>query len=173
VDNLPIVAVDPSGLDIAIVVSHYSGGLNIFGHVAAGVTHRGAFSFGTKEPFGSSFTDYLKHRVALSRATVYIIHTSESQDSRFIAGFQTSASVKYHWYSNTCATAVLDGLSNAGVPDLGLDFTVLPGDVGQVMEGLVDEGLATADDIPYQATGSGFSSFDDFNPLSFGPAPNP
>ena len=80
VNNSPIIGIDPLGLDVAVVISGYAGGDNVFGHAAAGVTGDGTYSFGTKENLGSSFSTYLADRSALTNNTIFVIPATPAQD---------------------------------------------------------------------------------------------
>lgn len=167
--NNPVIGIDPLGLDVAVVVSGYAGGDNVFGHVAAGVTDSGAYSFGTKEPLGSSFTDYLADRSALTNNTIFIIPATPEQDAAFIKAFRAAASAPYHAAGNNCANAVGAGLKAAGLepssPVIGM-----PGAFLNDLSMEADLGLVNEISIPYQ--GAVPASLNQFNPVYGPPAPS-
>lgn len=111
----PISVIDPLGLDIAVQVGFGTGLTSPFGHTAAAVTGQGVFSYGTREPFGSSFTDYLRNQSNYRDSIVYVLPTSEEQDDAFIAAFKRTASSGPSRVGNDCADAVAAGLRAAGL----------------------------------------------------------
>jgi RHS repeat-associated protein len=169
VNQNPIIGSDPLGLDVAIVISGYAGGDNVFGHAAAGVTANGAYSFGTKENLGSSFTTYLADRSALTVNTVFVVPATPAQDLAFIKAFRASVNSGYHAVSNNCATAVANGLAAAGLTS-GTPLLSIPGNLDNELSMMSDMGDATRIVIP--ENGSSPASLNQFNPIYGPPAPS-
>ncbi len=127
--NNPTGWIDPFGLDIAIVTGGPTG-RNRAGHSAAAVEGRGTYSFGTREDFGSSFTDYLESQSEYRDQEVTIIETTPEEDAAFIAAFEAAASAGYDFLNNNCETAVNAGLDAAGVEGEGAPGSI-PGISGE------------------------------------------
>jgi RHS repeat-associated protein len=113
--NDPLNNVDPSGLDIAIAIGFAAGLTSPFGHVAGAVTGQGTFSYGTKEAFGSSFTDYLQNQSMYRDTSVFVLPATKDQDDAFVAAFKKVASTGKSRVGNDCADAVSAGLKAAGL----------------------------------------------------------
>lgn len=71
----PVTFVDPSGLDIAIIVSGPVE-TNPFGPVAIAVEGGGVYSFDTGTPFGSDFGPYLDSQVERRYLEVLVLETT-------------------------------------------------------------------------------------------------
>jgi RHS repeat-associated protein len=112
--NNPYRYIDPDGRDIAVVFGSPQG-KNIFGHVGAGVTNSGIYSSGTKEPLGSSFTNYLKNQSTYRDSTVFVLKTTKEQDQKFIQGFMDAKSEGHSAIKNNCADILGAGLKEAGI----------------------------------------------------------
>ena len=110
----PIRSIDPFGLDIAV---HYGfpQGNNAFGHAAAAVTGSGVYSYGTKDPLGSSFTDYLENQATYRDSIIYILPTTKEQDDVFITAFMEARKKGGNAIKNNCADMVGAGLKAAGL----------------------------------------------------------
>jgi RHS repeat-associated protein len=112
--NNPYKYVDPDGRDIAVVYG-VPQGKNRFGHIAGGVTDKGIYSSGTKEPFGSSFSDYLKNQSAYRDSIVYVFPTSKEQDQAFVDTFIEARKEKHSAVGNNCADVLGKALKSADI----------------------------------------------------------
>lgn len=113
VQNDPLNATDPSGLDTAVIV----GGpiwSNPFGHVAVAVTGGGVYSYGTSN-FGSSTTNYLLGQATYRNSSVIIIPTTPQQEAAITQVMNTYSGTTYSTLTCNCATAVINALSAAGI----------------------------------------------------------
>jgi uncharacterized protein RhaS with RHS repeats len=114
VQNNPVNFIDPEGLDIALAYGHPQG-KNTLGHVAAAVTNQGVYSSGTKEPLGSSFSQYLRNQSKYRDTTVYILPTTSEQDKAFIEAFKKAHKEGHSAAKNNCADMTGEGLKAAGL----------------------------------------------------------
>jgi hypothetical protein len=115
----PVSMVDPSGLDVAVVISGplesgdssssaapgsyqhggssegsgaFSGsGGNPFGHSAVAVTGGGTYSYFTKDKLGVDLATYLKGQVEKRDVRVYIIPTTKDQDAALLKSLNRCA----------------------------------------------------------------------------------
>ena len=121
--NNPYRFMDPDGRDIAVVIG-FPQGANRFGHVAAGATDYGAYSAGTKEPLGSSFTGYLVNQSMYRDSVVYVLPASKEQDSAFVKAFINAKKQGQSASINNCADITGVALKAAGLvgPNAMLKF---------------------------------------------------
>jgi RHS repeat-associated protein len=140
--NNPYRFVDMDGKDIAIQIG-LPQGKNRFGHIAAAVTGQGVFSSGTVEPFGSSFTDYLKNQSKYRDSIVYVIPTTKEQDEAFVTAFMKAAQKGHSASKNNCADMIGKGLQATGLigPNAALK---LPGMINSYMIRRATEGVVSS-----------------------------
>jgi hypothetical protein len=110
----PMNLIDPFGLDLAVFYG-FPQSKNVFGHAAVAVTGRGVYSYGTIEPLGSSFTDYLRNQAAYRDSLIYILPTTQAQDDAFIKAFMEARKKGGDAVRNNCADMVGAGLKAAGL----------------------------------------------------------
>jgi RHS repeat-associated protein len=123
----PITRFDPAGLLTAVVVGRPIPARdgqrgNPFGHVAVAVTGSGIYSFGTKEPFGSSFTQYLRNQSEYRDSVVYLINTTPEQEAKILEYLKSRTGdplpdVPSADSSDTCATRSNEALRRGGMFD--------------------------------------------------------
>lgn len=111
--NSPLGIVDPWGLDTLVI---YSGPIdsNPFGHVALAFTDSGVYSYGTREPFGSSTSEYLRGQVRQRNVVVYRLSTTPAQEKAMKAAMIRGAGRPYSVLKNNCATVANSALGIAG-----------------------------------------------------------
>ena len=101
-------------MDIAVAYG-LPQGKNVFGHIAAAVTNKGVYSSGTKEPFGSSFTQYLRNQSSYRYSIIYVLPTNKEQDQAFIDAFLKASKEGHSATKNNCADMIGEGLIAAGL----------------------------------------------------------
>jgi hypothetical protein len=116
----PIGRVDPEGLATAVVVGGPTTG-NPFGHVAIATSGRGVYSYGTRHPFGSSTTEYLRDQATYRGSLVIVLNTTPEQEAAIVAAIAGYPSAPYDVLSHSCATAVRDALFAA---DVDFDWSI-------------------------------------------------
>jgi len=101
----PASLVDPTGLDIAIIVGQQrEGSINVFGHVAIAIEGHGVFSFGTETPPGTSISDYLADQTPFRDNEIFIFQTSKKQDEAAHKRLKEMADDLNSLSGDTCAT---------------------------------------------------------------------
>ncbi|WP_247536997.1 RHS repeat-associated core domain-containing protein [Ralstonia pseudosolanacearum] len=113
VDGNPVSYVDPRGLATAVVLS---GGINSnpFGHIGVGTTGGGVYSYGTRDPYGDSMSDYLAGQVKDRNVEIAILDTTPQQELQIQLAMRNNVG-NYSVTSHNCATAVSDSLYGAGI----------------------------------------------------------
>jgi RHS repeat-associated protein len=157
--NNPVNWVDPIGLETAVVIGGPAG-KNVFGHIAIATSGSGIYSSGTKQSFGSSFTDYINDQVSYRNNTVYIINTTPEEEAKIIEAFKERNKSGHDAKSNNCSHQVSDALKQAGIIDR---VTAFPGTLHSPMREGIKRGDVTAHEVPKGAT-SLPKDFDVFNP---------
>lgn len=115
VENNPINAIDPLGLDVVVIVGGPTDE-SYLGHAAIAVSGRGVYSFGTTHPDGTSLADFLNEQSSKRTNVLYRIPTSPEEDQRIIDGFNRVRDAGYSILKNsTCATAASQGLADLGI----------------------------------------------------------
>jgi RHS repeat-associated protein len=159
VGNNPINWVDPLGLETAVVIGGPAG-KNVFGHIGIATSGSGIYSSGTKQPFGSSFTDYINDQASYRDSTVYIINTTPEEEAKIIEAFKERNKAGHDAKSNNCSHQVSDALKQAGIIDR---VTPFPGTLHSPMQEGMKRGDVTAHEVSKGAT-SLPKVFDVFNP---------
>jgi hypothetical protein len=112
---------------VLVITSGWNGGSNIFGHEALAFTGQGVYSYGTKDLYGSSTTDYLNSQISNRDVTITILKTTAEQEKMMIDYYNKNygSRSKYSATSNNCANAAAGALSDAGAigPLLITDLT--------------------------------------------------
>lgn len=157
--NNPTNWVDSFGLETVVVIGGPSG-KNVFGHIAIATSGSGIYSSGTKHPFGSSFTDYIKDQASYRDSTAYIINTTPEEEAKIIDAFKARNKSGHNARSNNCAHQVSDALKEAGVIDR---VTPFPGRLHSPMKEGVKRGEVSAHKVP-KGTTALLEIFDVFNP---------
>jgi RHS repeat-associated protein len=81
VENNPISNIDPTGLDLLVIIGdRRTDSYNQFGHVAIAVSGAGVWSFGNGTAFGSSVNSYLNAQVRARDNFIFRISTTPEQD---------------------------------------------------------------------------------------------
>ena len=81
VENNPLSNIDPSGLDLIVIIGDRRfDSYNVFGHAAIAVSGAGVYSFGNGTRLGSSLNDYLNKQIAVRDNYVFRIPTTPAQD---------------------------------------------------------------------------------------------
>jgi len=157
--NDPVNWVDPLGLETAVVIGGPAG-KNVFGHIGIATSGSGIYSSGTKQPFGSSFTDYINDQASYRDSTVYIINTTPEEEAKIIEAFKERNKARHDAKSNNCSHQVSDTLKQAGIIDR---VTPFPGTLHSPMQEGIKRGDVTAHEVSKGAT-SLPKVFDVFNP---------
>ena len=140
VQNNPINAIDPWGLDTAVAVGGPTSG-NPFGHVAISFTGQGVYSYGTSTPLGSSFTEYLAKQATYRYTVVYILKTTPKQEA-----LMKEEILKYRGKplpdprkdlkgaaKDTCATRTQSALEAGDITSIFIPYkSPFPGDMGYI-----------------------------------------
>ena len=115
-NNNPYLYVDPDGRDTLII---FGQGIpsNPFGHSALAFTGKGVYSYGTKERFGSSTTDYLTNQSSYRGQIVITLKTTKKQEDAMISAMNKVAGTKYDMLSNNCSTSNINALKKGGIED--------------------------------------------------------
>lgn len=134
VQNNPLTAIDPLGLDALVIAGgHIGGSLNIFGHVANAVTGGGVFSYGNDTNLGSNVQAYLTNQMALRNQMVTYIPTSPEQDAQMLAYYALHPGRNSVGIFDNCAARTNQALNAGGVPTQDIPFPGgLSRDVGSI-----------------------------------------
>jgi hypothetical protein len=73
------------------------------------------YSYGTKDPLGSSFTDYLRNQATYRDSLIYILPATQAQDDALIKAFMEARKKGGDVAQNNCADMVGAGLKAAGL----------------------------------------------------------
>ncbi|MEX8500251.1 MAG: RHS repeat-associated core domain-containing protein [Leptothrix ochracea] len=122
----PVSRIDPRGLTTVVVLSG-SVSSNPFGHIGVATTGSGVYSYGTADPYGGSFSNYLAGQLANRSVQIVVLPTSPEQEAAIQASMRTNSG-GYSWNSNNCATTTGTALNSAGLP-MSPDPSILPGKV--------------------------------------------
>ncbi|MFX3591092.1 RHS repeat-associated core domain-containing protein [Ralstonia mannitolilytica] len=122
----PINFADPYGLKTAVILSDGIGS-NPFGHIGVATSGGGAYSYGTKDPYGESIGDYLNGQLQNRNVEVAILDTTPEQEAQIEASVRGNTG-NYSATSHNCATAVGNALDAAGITSTG-DPSIFPGRV--------------------------------------------
>jgi len=165
VGNNPIWAIDPFGLDTAVIINGpttavplpippASGG-NPMGHAALATSGHGVDSQGNNpnDPHenytDTSFTDYMKDQATRRNTSVYILHTTPAQEQAIRDYMDSMAKKSVNKYPDNCVNRVRNALSAAGIATGG---TNIPASLQRSMEEMVHNGTATTAPIPQGGT---------------------
>jgi len=113
VNGSPTNNVDPLGLATVVVRSGSVDG-NAFGHVAIATTGGGVFSYGTRDAYGASFSDYLNTQ-SNRFMEINVFDTTPEQEAAIQASMRTNFQQDYSISAHNCATAVGDALNSSGL----------------------------------------------------------
>ena len=105
---------DPTGLATAVAVGGPISS-NPFGHAAVATTGEGVSSYGTADPVGEDFTQYLNHQSDYRDTVVVVIKTTPQQEKSIRDYLRAYTGSKYNIVGNNCSTVVADALFAAGV----------------------------------------------------------
>jgi RHS repeat-associated protein len=144
VANGPVIFIDPLGLETAVVIGGRAG-MNLFGHIAVATTSSGIYSSGTKEPFGSSFTDYIRNQASYRDSTIYVINTTPEEEAKIIEAFKERNKAGHNARLNNCSHQVSYALKQAGIVDR---VTPFPGTLHSPMQ----EGIKGGNVTPYEVS---------------------
>ncbi|MGR3835148.1 RHS repeat-associated core domain-containing protein [Ralstonia pseudosolanacearum] len=122
----PVSYVDPRGLATAVVLS---GGINSnpFGHIGVATTGGGVYSYGTRDPYGGSVSDYLAGQVKDRNVEIAILDTTPQQELQIQLAMRNNVG-NYSVTSHNCATVVSDALYGAGIMP-NHNPSILPGQI--------------------------------------------
>ena len=157
----PILAIDPRGLDLVVIVGgRRDGSANIFGHISIGVCGSGIYSFGTQTPYGSSIGGFITSQstgnnpqATMRDQSVYVVRTSASQDASALKSLMDAAKNTLGTFKDNCANRVADALIAGGVfSGENYPSVATPGDVKVAVETLVQSGQATGFYLPSGTT---------------------
>ncbi len=125
VEGNPLGAIDPTGLDIAVVINGPTSG-NPFGHAAIAVTGSGVYSFGNTTGLGSSLTSCLEREAARRDSEIRIILTTPEQDKKILdylrgekddVGYFDNCAVRTTGALRSGGLSVRDPNNTAGFPE--------------------------------------------------------
>jgi RHS repeat-associated protein len=125
VNGSPTSNVDQLGL-ATVVIRSGSIDSNPFGHVAIATTGGGIFSYGTRDAYGASFSDYLDTQ-SNRFMEINIFDTTPEQEAAIQASIRTNLTQDYSVSSHNCSTAVGDALNSAGLTSR--EPSIFPGQV--------------------------------------------
>lgn len=160
VDNNPTRAVDPFGLETAIIVNGPIAS-NPFGHTAIATTGSGVYSFGNNPApnspnhsyMGTSLTDYMLKQSSQRNSVVYILPTSADQEFLIIAYLKRLTSTP-NAFPDNCAGRVTNALVAGGIKLLEpygafqLPAQPFPHSLAVALQQMVGAGNATSLTIP-------------------------
>lgn len=134
VNNRPLNAIDPLGLDALVIAGgHIAGSPNVFGHVANAVTGAGVFSYGNDTSLGSNVQAYLQSQMATRNQVVTYIPTSPEQDAQMLAFYALHPGRNSVGIFDNCAARTNQALNAGGVPTQDIPF---PGGLSRDVGGL-------------------------------------
>lgn len=110
---------DPSGLATAVAVGAPIPS-NPFGHAAVATTGEGVYSYGTADPVGENFTQYLENQAEYRETTIVVINTTPEQEAAIRAYIDEYIRENYKLIGNNCSTVIADALFAAGVGESSL-----------------------------------------------------
>lgn len=114
VGNNPISNIDPTGLDLLVILGdRRQGSLNQFGHVAIAVSGAGVYSFGNGTRLGSSVDDYLNKQITIRDNYVFRIQTTPAQD-KAVLDYLNSQKDDVGYIDN-CASRTSNALNAGGI----------------------------------------------------------
>jgi hypothetical protein len=92
------------------------GSSNPLGHAAIATTGGGVDSYGTSEPYGSSFTNLGDQATYRDDVVVVLPNTTPEEENAIIEAMNSYASSKpYNAVTHNCATAVINALDAANI----------------------------------------------------------
>jgi hypothetical protein len=160
----PISWVDPSGLNVAVVINGPTSS-NPFGHAAIAVTGEGVYSFGNTTPLGSSLTAYLQREAPRRDSNVIVIDTTPQQDAQ-IMKYLRKQKDNIGKYPDNCSYRTSSALNAGGMPDIysfGGGTNNFPVDTFDQAEFWQGQQGGQTYDIPRNST-SVPSALNEFNP---------
>jgi RHS repeat-associated protein len=115
VNNTPLRAIDPSGLDIIVIENGPTGLLsNPAGHTAVAISGHGVYSYGNSTKLGSSIQDYLNRDAPNRNTVVYVIATTLAQDQAALRAVVPPGGMGV--VTDNCASRSNKILDAAGIP---------------------------------------------------------
>jgi RHS repeat-associated protein len=125
VGGSPLHGVDPLGLATLIIFSGPTKD-NPFGHLATATTGAGLFSFGTKDPYGSSTTDYIARQLAIRDVAIALLpDTTPEQEAAIQESMMKNHQPDYKVLSHNCSTAVGNAVKGSGASQA--EASIFPG----------------------------------------------
>lgn len=116
VNNNPLNAIDPLGLDSLVITGGMRSYTNPFGHVANAVTGAGVFSYGNDTALGSGVQSYIQSQMASRNQVVTYIPTSPEQDAQMLAFYALHPGRNSVGIVDNCAARTSQALNAGGVP---------------------------------------------------------
>jgi hypothetical protein len=124
VNNNPLNAIDPQGLNALVIAGGLKSYTNPFGHVANAVTGAGVFSYGNNTGLGSSVQAYLQSQMASRNQVVTYIPTSPEQDAQMLAFYALHTGRNSVGIIDNCAARTSQALNAGGVPAPDTHFPI-------------------------------------------------